>query len=503
MSKRFFAFSSLLTLSTLNLASSIPVAAQLRPIEPIQPIQTRSTQVDASAIRLNKRSPVQFQAFELKHPETGAPISADTMLTLPEGKTISAGEYYAELNRFEQEFSQLGYSLRQPEEKVLLQDSMIDQSALKVQVDGLESAHHKIAPAQTLLNTSLDPQQALKHLQEPATLQVKPGALQQLQVAPQLIDLQVAPGLQVNLGLQLQSRALQDVRVNPGLIKITPIDTPIEAIPLPKIKIPVKAKTYTHSWGTSIGSQSTFAAYINTKLQMTAHPAYSSAYAEGNAGGYAFNNQVNLLRATASVNAQKSGNANLSLQLNALGQTVYNFQDSKNALIVKGDSFSKSYDRTIADVRFSVGPIPMRATFGVQGSAGISYFAVANPSGGNVYAKVNPFIDSKAYGQGGADIVVGGAGVGANLTLLKDDLDIRGAAMVRLDGSNKPYLTAQLSAYNELTALSGNAYAYAYVYVPRFGIPPWKKKQWDWNIFSWSGLKTNGYLFDTSYTSYF
>jgi hypothetical protein len=208
------------------------------------------------------------------------------------------------------------------------------------------------------------------------------------------------------------------------------------------------------------------------------------------------------LQAKATLNSQKSGNAKASLQLNALGQTVYNFQDSKNTLLVKGDSFTKTHDQVVADVRFTIGPIPMHAKFGLKGTVGTSYYVVANPGGGNVYAKVNPLIDTRAYGQGGADIVVGGAGVGANLLLLRDDLDIRGTASVGLE-NNKPYLLTQLSAYNELQALNGNAYAYAYVYVPRWGVPPWKKKQWNWNILSWSGLNTSGYLFDESHKEFF
>jgi hypothetical protein len=49
-------------------------------------------------------------------------------------------------------------------------------------------------------------------------------------------------------------------------------------------------------------------------------------------------------------------------------------------------------------------------------------------------------------------------GVGANLTLLKDDLDIRALAHPGIEsGTNKAYFQVTASAYNEIEALSGNA----------------------------------------------
>jgi hypothetical protein len=502
MSRPFIALGSLLTVSTINLASSLPVSAQIRAAESIDSVRAPITKIAPEAVRVNRRTPVRFEAFQLKNPETGAAISSDAMLTLPDGKQVKAGEYYAELNRFEQEFSQLGYSLRQPEDEVTLQESLIDQGSLREQIEVSSKNHFQLRPEQTLMRSALEPQQALVDLQKAPSLQVRPGALQHLQVNPQLI----APDKLPQLRLQSIDLDQPAVQVQPGLlssVRSTSLIKPDAILTAPLATASaISPKTYTKNWNISAGSKSTFSAYLNGKLQIIGHPNFTSAYAEGNAGGYVFNNKVNLLRATAIVNSPKAGNGAVSLQLNALGQTVYNFQDSKNTLLVKSDTFSKSYDRTVADVRFSVGPIPMRATFGVKGSAGMSYFVIANPMVGGGYAKVNPFVDTRAYGQGGADIVVGGAGVGANLVLLKNDLDIRGNASLGLE-NGKPYLLTQLSAYNELSALNGNAYAYAYVYVPKFGIPPWKKKQWNWNIFSWSGLKTDGYLFDESHKSYF
>ncbi|MBW4526041.1 MAG: hypothetical protein KME18_12715 [Phormidium tanganyikae FI6-MK23] len=463
MSKRFIALSSLVTLSALNLAGSLPVLAQARQLE-----------VKSDAVRVLKRAPVQFERFEVQDPETGKPISPDTVLTLPDGKQVKAGEYYAELNRLEQQFSQIGYSFRQPEESVVLQESVIDASELRKQVDSLSNEHRKVSPERSLFKTSLDPTRISDELQRAPDLQIRPGALQNLQLNPRF-DLNT-----------LQQKQLRVIKPE-FLDKI-----------LPAVGSPTKG--YSKSWNYNLGNPNTFSAYVNGKLQLQGSKNFSNAYAEGNAGGYIFNNQANLLRATASMSSQKSGNAKVAVRLDVVGQNVYNFQDSRNTLLIKSDSFSRSVDQPIADLRFSLGPIPMRATFGVQGSAGIQYTVAANPAYASAYARVNPFVDSKAYGQGGADIYLAGAGVGANLTLVRDDLDMRGQAYLAGLTTSKPSMVMNFSAYNTIDALSGNAYAYAYMYVPKFGIPPWKKKQWNWNIWSWQGFKTDGYLFDEAYT---
>ncbi|MBD1823612.1 hypothetical protein H6F51_14075 [Cyanobacteria bacterium FACHB-DQ100] len=476
MSKRLIALSSIATLSALNLASTLSVSAQTRQLD----INPNAARINPETVRINRRAPVQFQPFEVRDPETGKPISPDTVLTLPDGKQVKAGEYYAELNRLEQQFSQIGYSFRQPEESVLLQETVIDQSELKRQIDSVSGDHRKISLERSLFKTTLDPSLVLRQPEAIPNLELRPGALQS-QLNPKFdLDTLQQPDLGTLRQKQLRSPVFKPI--NPDLIRV----------------IPPAPKGYNKAWNYNLGNPSTFSAYVNGKLQLKGSTNFSNAYAEGNAGGYMFNNQANLIRATASMNSQKSGNSTIDVRLNVLGQSVYNFQDSRNTLLIKSDSFSRSVDRQVADLRFSLGPIPMRASFGVRGSAGIQYLAIANPAIVSAYAQVSPFVDARAYGQGGADIYVAGAGVGANLVLVRDDLDMRGRAYLALQNNN-PYLMMQLSAYNSLEALSGNAYAYAYMYVPKFGIPPWKKKQWNWNIWSWTGFKTDGYLFDESY----
>ncbi|MBE9033051.1 hypothetical protein IQ266_25265 [filamentous cyanobacterium LEGE 11480] len=509
--KRLIAVSSLLTISSLNLASSLPVSAANRRVTAAPPM----TRVDAGAFRINKRQPVRFKAFAVKDPKTGKAISPNTILTLPNGKRVKAGAYYAELNRLEQGFSRLGHSLRQPASKVLLQEALVDRAGLKRDADRISASHYKLQrPEKALFRTILDPAQNQRTIRLAPAIKPRSGALQQLRVKPSLSAPQriIAPETLLRssvgtpkLGVVAQPRAsVSGFSMRPQSLKLSKL-TPAQLAKLKlKLKRPVAAKTYTKSWGKRIGKKNRVYAYINTKLQVKSHPNYSRADAQGNAGGYLFNRHAQLLRATAQVRSDKPTNkSSVAVKLNAFGQTVYSFQRTKKSSYSYSKSFSKSIDKRIADIRFSAGPIPMRAKFGVRGSAGVRYAFALNPVKAAAYAKVNPFVRSRVYGEGGVDIVVAEAGVGANLVLLNDDLDVRARAKIGLASNNKAYLKLDMSAHNKLTALKGKLYAYAGVYVPRWGIPPWKKKRYDTTLFNWKGLTHQGYLFDESYTAYF
>ncbi len=295
---------------------------------------------------------------------------------------------------------------------------------------------------------------------------------------------------------------IKNPQINPGTIK--PINPQIkQAKGNFKLAQASGSRTYTRTWNKQVGRRSTFAAYLRGKLQLKGSRTYTRANAEGSTGGYAFNRNFELARGTATVYAPVSGRGTVNAGLYVARQNVYNFQTGFANRFSKGDSFSRSLDFGVANIRFFVGPIPMRARFGVRGRAGFRYNMVASGASRLAYARLNPFVDSRAYGQGGADIVVGGAGVGANLLLLKDNLNAFALARVGFASANRAYLQTYYSVYNDMEALSGRAYAYAYVYVPRWGIPPWRKKQWNWNIFDWTGFKQRGYLLRGSNKVYF
>lgn len=471
----------LIAISTLNLAVTLPVFASNSEFERPNPKNVRinkepiknevpATKIDPSQIEVLKKEPIKFRAFEMKDPKTGKPISPNQILELPNGKKVAAKEYYAELNQLEREFNQIGYSLREPGEKTTIQRSKIDKEQLQEQQESLKATPKEIDPE---IQKKLEPSQVLKTIKE------NPREIKQIDSEKTISD---GPD-------EIQPR-LKSAKINSKLIPNLGQTKLAQASSSPAV--------YTRNWNGEVGNRNTFAAYLNAKLELTGANTYTRAYAEGKAGGYVFNNNVELARATANLYAPVSGNGNVNANLYVVGRNVYNFNRRFSTNFSRGDSFSRSLDIEAANFRFWVGPIPMRARFGVRGSAGFRYNVAAYGGSRYAYARLNPFVDTSAYGQGGADIVVGGAGLGVNLLLLKDDLDARASARVGFASGNRAYLQTYYSMYNQVEALSGNVYAYAYVWVPF-----WRRRQWNWNIFSWTGVNHRGYLLNGSHRIYF
>ncbi|MBD1846968.1 hypothetical protein H6F89_26885 [Cyanobacteria bacterium FACHB-63] len=456
-----------------------------------------------------------FEPFELKDPATGNPISADQKLTLPDGREVNAGEYYAELNRFEQEFNQLGYSLRDKVGERTIQESISrDQERFSPQIQKMQEAHQQLD-----INTINQLRQRFDFNS------VQQEVLQQVQLEQEILRARDAakPG-NVNPG-QIDPGRVFNPRLNPA---INPAINPSINPAINKIKqfkIPVKdridirdrfqfsdivkqvaweqqsrdqAKPATYYGERSLwfGDKSRFYAYLNARVDISASGRATQVNAEGKTGAYLFNNHAQMVRATANLQAPDTGDLLARVNVSVLGRSIYDRQ-LKAPKLQYSDSYTIPLNQTIAEYRFAVGPIPMKASFGVRGAVGVRYALAAAPR--YAYAKTTPFTNIQVYGEGGADIVVGGAGVGVSLTLLNDELELGAKANIRTDFQNrKVFLDTNFYAYNKLDALSGNVYAYAYIYRPDFGIPPWTKEQWNWTIWNWKGFQQEGYLFNVN-----
>ena len=74
-------------------------------------------------IQYNKRPGLAFIPFKMVDPATGTPIDPNTLITLPDGVSLAARDYYNELNFFEENLNKAGYSLdpeRDPADEINL-----------------------------------------------------------------------------------------------------------------------------------------------------------------------------------------------------------------------------------------------------------------------------------------------------------------------------------------------------------------------------------------------
>jgi hypothetical protein len=136
-------------------AAQIPAAAAPR-IERIVPARVRAEaaadQVDAQLIEENARPPIPYKPFAVADPQTGQPLSRDTIITLKSGKQIEAGEFFDQINQLEQEVNARGYTLRQPG-VFKMQALKVDQQQLLAQ----KAMLHALPPASIVGQAAIHP----------------------------------------------------------------------------------------------------------------------------------------------------------------------------------------------------------------------------------------------------------------------------------------------------------------------------------------------------------
>src|ERR1700674_4415752 len=110
--------------------------------------------------RIRQRPPIPFKPFELTDakgkpivdPRTGKPITRDTVVRLPNGKSITYGKWFDILNALERQNNALGYSLREHKSKaqnVEIAESAVDRSLLQTQAAKIHSMAQISAPSAT------------------------------------------------------------------------------------------------------------------------------------------------------------------------------------------------------------------------------------------------------------------------------------------------------------------------------------------------------------------
>ncbi len=412
--------------------------------------QNAPKEIDPSLIKVNRRQPIPFKPFEMRDPETGAEIAPDKVLTFPDGKRATAQEYYRTLNQVERGLNGIGYSLREEWESVTIQESVVDKGVLQSQARRMRASVNE---------SKRFGARSFEDFNRAATqIAGQPGKI--LNIPPAVI--------------------LNNIGGSPENEKVI--------LPAPKEPVVVQSvKEYPYSFG----DPKIFSGYVNGKLELKGSEENMTLLGEAKAGASMFGISADLMRLNGNMNAPRKGDmsGNVGLDVLPFG-TVYSLS-LNGASVSKSDSFTKTLDVPFADFRVMNGPVPVQVKAGAQGSAGFKYAAGLNPA--SAYAAFIPFVHSKVYVQAGVDLVVVGAGAGAEMTLVNYDLSMRGSAQLLVqtpEGQTKPMLGIQqkFQIAHKLEMLNGVAYAYAYIYVPRWGVPPWKKKELRWDIWKWDGF---------------
>ena len=475
---------------TRNLTSLAAAQQQQQPVAR----KLAAAQVSPSEIRVNARAPIAFQPFPMVDPKARREVSADSIITLPDGRRVQAGRYYAELNRIEQSLNQSGYSLRTMPDKLVFQESVIERSALQPRI--LQAREAATSPGATMSSAQL-----MRRFSGPETLDSGQRVLMADELTPQAVA-------------AVKGRSQPPTAVRPAPPARPPVVSDRVIIPPGVLTVAPKPKVFHREqpWDWSVGSASSFQAYIRGKVvtDLKAYPLSDTSDAElfksnteaslnanAQAGGAILGKSADLVQANASfyAPANTSKPLNAKMGISVLGATVYNFNKDFPAKWSTSDTLS--YKLSVG-VPFGVplGPVTVGGEIGARGSAGFEYGILLTRAGASGH--VNPFVHTAVYGEGGASIYIGGAGIGVEMTLINADLHVYGKGTI--GWFIKWMIFDELYCDYSLDMLSGRVYAYVYAYYPCDFIGPIPtdicKKQWEHNFWNWPGFKASGVLVD-------
>lgn len=413
--------------------------AVAQPAGPGVRVPAKDVAFQANSIQVNKRAAVAYKPFDVLDPKTRKPISADTMITLENGKSMKAGDYYAELNRLEKSLNALGYSLR---------------------------TDKKVNLGQSKANATLFARQA----QPLARLRKVPAPMAMNQINSQMMT----------------SVTKASAGKKSGSFQVAGIATPVTATTSPtehRVE-----KTFEHI----LGDPSIASVHVRGNVKLVGNKSGVNTSASAAGGGSLINNSVDLVRASTEVSSTRNGQGRAKMNISVLGQTLYNFDQSGNlnTQITKSSNFDVPFKTTIP-----VGPFSLSVTVGAKGAAGAQFRVVTTVDGAaehvSATANFGPYLNAKVYAQAGIGLLVVEAGVRGEIKLVDLSMNVGGGLQLNYGGGNFQVCELVISSYH-LEALSGSISLYAKVYVP-FADDP----EYTLNLFSWTGFRADADLYSS------
>ncbi len=453
----------------------------------------------ASAFEDIRGTPIAHQPFPLMDPKTRKAVGRNDKITLPDGRQVPAGEYYDQLNAFEAYLNKNGHTLKNKTPLPVLRRAAVNDAALVTQTHTI-GAFHKQLPKIELQRFSMATEKA------PLATQLKSlvseGDAKKIGVSAQQYQTHIQ-----------QAATVSPSAVNPShafMIAKLPHYVALGRVPLPSARkaYPIH---HTYPFNFELGSASNFQAYLRgkgsidgvayaipnppTPDDMNNSGSHFTFHGDATAGGAVFGAGFTLANANADFSSSAK-TVSAKMNVSVVGQTIFNLNESAPGSWTKSQRFVKGADISTT-IPIPIGPLSLNIKLGVHGEAGLEYGAGIYGGLPMVRVWVDPFVHTSVYIQGG--VCVGASwlgvegGVGANMTLINDDMSISGEAGVFwlfAFGIREKFVI-----HNKLDMLSGNVYAYVqfnHPCVPDFWNSCHNKATV--NLFNWSGYHTEGDL---------
>lgn len=440
----------------------------------------------SSLFKVNKRTPLAYAAIPLLDPgqEKPAPVDPKQVLpTLPNGQTLTAEDYYRELNLLERDFNPLGYSLnsrRDASEEAVLQEipppSRMNGTGVKPDLATLTRVRSRRGGFQSVLSD--------KQAKYAAIAKPRPKSLER--TPAQTAEKTAARPAQ-------QAKRAQIEKVGPPSLE--------DALGEAKKALKPPPNPYKKELNPSVvemGDRDTFGIVLDASSRQEGSLEALRIVNGISVRAYIFDNGLNLLSVTGTTYAPTAGGEMAAeLAFMVLGNAIpgAGLSDTR-AVPAAGLSESAALPpvgreadwSTTLDVSygmsFMAGPIPLSVRIGARATLGLEYTLLASPL--RVENEIMPYANADVYAQAGVNLLIVEAGVECELNLMNASLTVHGM-LQRGAEDGREFLDLEYFINRHYEALSGDLNLYAYVYVPAWDLPPWKRKKYTSRICGWPG----------------
>ncbi|MFN3698845.1 MAG: hypothetical protein ACK4SU_01450 [Dictyoglomus sp.] len=280
-----------------------------------------------------------------------------------------------------------------------------------------------------------------------------------------------------------------DLQMQKKLFKnITPLTT-LEMVQKDEPAKEFKNFNFERKWELPLGDDE-FNVNVSTGLVLKGeeNQIMTNAYAIAKAGVLGYKAELIKVESTMiATKSQQKDTANLKVYI--LGNKEYETSFKVNYQFEKALKYNLDWGFPISA---PVGPFNITGRFGIRGGIELFLNSKLNPL--FCTANIKPSINTKAFAEVGLDYKVASAGVGGELTILKDTLILNGGlGLILQDPLYNSYFEFSALGQNSLEALSGNLYFFVKVdYI--VGSKKFKTEIYEWDGFYWDTT-----LFNYSY----
>jgi hypothetical protein len=492
--------------SPVEMASTKPG----RDVQPPAPGRTAAIQkaevpieLKSSLFKVNTRAPLAFQAFALLDPTKEEPtVLQDPKQMLPafeNGESMTAEDYYRDLNLLEADFNAKGYSLdfrRDPEEEVLLQETAVPpgQNGVGIRFNARELTKVR-SEAASFRNAVRAKETRLRALGKLTIDQLERAPGQKASVTAQR---PVAGDEAITAAKAAGTTASGQGSAVPKEIAPPPIE---QALAKAKGELVLRPTPYERELNPADivkGDRGTFGISVRSNSRQAGDFKALSVVNSAGIQASIFDHDLELAAITGTTSAAATNGAlTAELSVMVLGDYVSSASFRETASVPdvpltqmaplptsgRDGDWSSSLDVGYG-MTFMAGPIPLSVRLGARASVGCGSVLMSSPL--RVENEIAPFAYADVYAQAGVNILIAEAGVRCDLNLIDARLTVHGMLQRGAD-EGKEFLDTEYFIHRWYAALSGDLSLYAWIYVPRFGIPPWRRKTFRTRLAGWDG----------------